>query len=143
MAASLTTAAANAMADALDDYINTGGVGKIIIYDGTPPANAGASLVSNNALVTFDASNGPVLNPMFGAASSGTITLSGTPLTAAASLSGTASFFRIYKNDGTTVVAQGSVSTTGAQLNLNTVSITSSVNVTITSGTITMPTAGS
>lgn len=130
------------MADALDAYINTGGVGTITIYDGTPPANAGASLVSNNALVTFDASHGPVLNPMFGNAASGTITLSGTPLTAAALLSGTATFFRIYQNGGTTAVAQGSVSTTGAQLNLNTTSITSSVNVTITSGTINMPTAG-
>lgn len=130
------------MADALDAYINGSGVGVIRIYDGTPPANANASLVSNNVLVEFDASDGPVLDPMFGAASGGTITLSGTPLTSAAVLSGTASFFRILLNGGLTTVAQGSVGTTGAQLNLNTVSITSSVNVTITSGTINMPTAG-
>jgi hypothetical protein len=35
----------------------------------------------------------------------------------------------------------GSVATSGAQINLNTTSITSGVNVTITSGTVTMPTS--
>jgi hypothetical protein len=71
----------------------------------------------------------------------GVITLSGTPLTVAASNTGTAGWFRMWKADGTTAVLDGSVGTSGAQINLNTTSITSGVNVSITSGTITMPTS--
>lgn len=133
MAASLAQLAANAMADALTTYV--GSTGKIIIYDGDVPANADASLSSNTALATFTLGSSA-----FGSASSGTISLSGVPLTVAADATGTASFFRITKSDGTTVVAQGSVGTSGAQLNLNTVAITEDVNVTITSGSINMPT---
>lgn len=133
MTASLAQLAANAMADALTTYV--GSTGKIIIYDGDVPANADASLSSNTALATFTLGSSA-----FGSASSGTISLSGVPLTVAADATGTASFFRITKSDGTTVVAQGSVGTSGAQLNLNTVAITQDVNVTITSGSINMPT---
>jgi hypothetical protein len=133
MTASLAQLAANAMADALTTYV--GSTGKIIIYDGDVPANADASLSSNTALATFTLGSSA-----FGSASSGTISLSGVPLTVAADATGTASFFRITKSDGTTVVAQGSVGTSGAQLNLNTVAITEDVNVTITSGSINMPT---
>lgn len=140
MATSLTALAASALADALDAYTNTGGAGKIIIYTGTPPASADAS-ATGTVLVTFDATHGVTQNPMFGSASSGVISLQGTPLTTPATATGTAGYFRIYQNDGTTCVLQGSVSTTGAELNLNTTSITSAVNVTITSGTITMPTS--
>lgn len=134
MTAKLAQLTANAMADALDTYANTGGAGKIIIYNGTEPATADTALSGNTALATFTCSN-----PMFGAASSGTITLAGVPLTVAATATGTATFFRIFQNNGTTVVAQGTVGTSGQQLNLNTTSITSGVNVTITSGTINMP----
>lgn len=140
MATSLTALTASALADALDAYTNTGGAGKIIIYGGSVPANADAT-ASPTVLVTFDSTHGTTQNPMFGAAASGVITLQGTPLTTPATATGTATHFRIYQNNGTTCVLQGSVGTSGAELNLNTVSITSAVNVTITSGTITMPTA--
>lgn len=140
MATTLTNLAASALADALDAYVNTGGVGKIIIYGGTVPANAQAAS-TGTVLVTFDSTHGTVQNPMFGSAASGVITLQGTPLTTPATATGTANHFRIYQNDGTTCVLQGAVGTSGAELNLNTLSITSAVNVTITSGTVTMPTS--
>lgn len=132
MATKLSTATANDMADALDAYM--GNAGKIIIYSGTEPATANTALSGNTVLATFTGGS-----PVFGAASGGIITLSGTPLTVAASATGTATFFRAFKTDGTTVVFQGTVGTSGQQLNLNTTSITSGVNVTITSGTVTMP----
>lgn len=135
MTAKLAVLTANAMADALDDRVNAGGAGKIIIYSGTEPATADTALSGNTVLATFTLSN-----PAFGAASSGVITLSGTPLTVAAAATGTATFFRIFQNNGTTCVAQGTAGTSGQQLNLNTTSVTSGVNVTITSGSITMPT---
>lgn len=133
MTAKLAQLTANAMADAITTYM--GNTGKIIIYSGTEPVTADTALSGNTVLATFTGGS-----PVFGAASSGTITLSGVPLTVAASATGTATFFRMYKTDGTTKVAQGTVGTSGQQLNLNTTSITSGVNVTITSGTINMPT---
>lgn len=135
MATTLTTASANQMSAALNTYINSGGAAKLRVYDGTPPANAAAGLSGNALLADFS------LNATAFTSSGGVLTLSGTPLTVAASTTGTATFFRILLNDGTTVVLQGSVGTSGAQLNLNTTSITAAVNVTITSGTVTMPTS--
>lgn len=135
MAAKLAQATANAMADAVDDRANGGsGAAKIRIYSGTEPATADTALSGNTLLADFTCQD-----PAFGAASSGTITLAGVPLTVAAAATGTATFFRILQSDATTVVAQGTVGTSGQQLNLNTTSITSGVNVTITSGTINMP----
>jgi hypothetical protein len=135
MATTITTAAADAMSAALNTYINSGGAAKIIIKDGTPPANADAA-ATGTTLATFTCSN-----PAF-TSSGGVLTLDVTPaLTVAASATGTATYFRIMLNNGTTTVLQGSVGTSGQQLNLNTTSITSGVNVTITSGSITMPTA--
>ncbi len=133
MATSLTTAAADAMSAALNTYINSGGAGKLIIYSGSAPANAAASN-TGSVLATFN-----LANPAF-SSSGGVLTLLSTPLTVAASATGTATYFRIFLNNGTTTVLQGLVGTSGAELNLNTTSLTSAVNVTITSGTITMPT---
>lgn len=135
MTAKLAQLTANAMADAIDDRVNAGGAGKIIIYSGTEPATADTALSGNTVLATFTLSN-----PAFGAASSGVITLAGVPKTVAAAATANATFFRLFQSDGATCVAQGTVGTSGQQLNLNTISITSGVNVTITSGTITMPT---
>lgn len=134
MALRFTSATANAQADALDDRINTGGAGTLKIYTGSQPATADTA-VSGTLLATFTLSN-----PAFGSASSGVITLSGTPKTVAAVASGSAGYFRIANGSGTSVL-DGSVGTSGNQINLNSVVITSGVNVTITSGTITFPTS--
>lgn len=134
MATSLAVATANALADEVTATV--GSAGKIVIYDGTAPTNADTAITgANHALATFTLDS-----PGFGSASAGVITLANPPKTVSASLSGTASFFRLTKSDGT-VVLQGTVGTSGQQLNLNTVVITAGVNVTITSGTITMPTS--
>jgi hypothetical protein len=134
MATKLTNTIASLLADAIDNDVNAGGAGKIILYGGSEPATADTA-PSATVLATFTLSN-----PAFGAASNGVITLAGTPLTVAASATGTATHFRLLRNNGTTVVLQGTVGTSGQQLNLNTTSITNGVNVTITSGTVTVPT---
>jgi hypothetical protein len=137
LATSITTAAASAMADALNDYIGTGA--KLIVYgnDASAPANANAATGSATPLVEFTLDT-----PLGFTESGGVLTLDTSPaLTEAADATGTAAFFRLFQDDGTTVVLQGSVGTSGAELNLNTTSITTGVNVTITSGTITMPTS--
>lgn len=138
MTSKLAQLTANVMADAITTRTNAGGAGgKLIIYNGTEPATADTALSGNTVLATFTLQF--TGTGAFGAASSGTISLNGVPLTVPASATGTASFFRIFQSNGTTCVAQGTVGTSGQQLNLNTTSITSGVNVTVTSGTINMP----
>ncbi len=134
MAVRLAVALANTLADAIDAAVNTGGAGTIKIYTGSQPATADIA-ASGTLLATFTLDN-----PGFGTASGGTVTLNGTPRTVAASNTGTAGWFRIASGGGSTIL-DGSVGTSGNQINLNTTSITSGVNVTITSGTISMPTS--
>ena len=102
---------------------------KLNIYAGTRPANANTVITTQTLLVSLP------IPGAFGTDVNGTLTL-GSVVPANASNTGTASFFRIFKSDGTTVVMDGSVGTTGADLNLNTTSITALQQVSITAGTI-------
>lgn len=133
MAVRLSAALATTLADAVDTAL--GNAGTIKIYSGTQPATADTGIGGSTLLATFTLGS-----PGFGGAVSGVITLAGTPLTVAASATGTAGWFRMATSGGSTIL-DGSVSTSGAQINLNTTSITNGVNVSITSGTITMPTS--
>lgn len=135
MATKLTNAVASACANAITTAADAGTAAHIKIYSGTEPATADTALSGNTLLADFVLSD-----PSFGAASNGVITLAGTPKTVAAAASGTASFFRLLTS-ADVVILQGTVGTSGQQLNLNTLTITSGVNVTITSGTVTVPTS--
>lgn len=133
MAVRLSASLANTLANAIDTAL--GNAGTIKVYTGTQPATADTAEGGATLLATFTLGS-----PGFGDASGGTITLTGTPLTVAAAATGTAGWFRMETSGGTNIL-DGSVGTSGHQINLNTTSITSGVNVTITSGTITMPTS--
>ena len=135
MAVRLSASLANSLATAVATAVDAGPAGGTIkIYTGSQPATADTA-ESGTLLATFT-----LATTAFGAASGGVITLAGTPLTVAASNTGTAGWFRLEDSTGANVL-DGSVGTSGNQINLNTTSITSGVNVTITSGTITMPTS--
>jgi hypothetical protein len=110
--------------------ITYAGSGAIIhIYEGTQPANANTAISGQTLLVSL------TISGSFGTDSDGTITLSSvTNGTAVAT--GTAQFFRITKSDNSTVIMDGSVATSGADMNLNNTSINSGQTVSITSGTI-------
>ncbi len=113
-----------------EGLITYAGSGAIInIYQGTAPANANTGITTQTLLVSC------VLAGAFGTDTNGTLTL-GTVNDGIAVASGTASFFRIFKSDGTTVVMDGSVGTTGADLNLNTTTINITQTVNISGGTI-------
>jgi hypothetical protein len=71
----------------------------------------------------------------FGTDTNGTLTL-GSVIATGAVASGTAGFFRIFKSDGTSVIMDGSVGLSAADLILNTVDIVAGQSVDITSGTI-------
>jgi hypothetical protein len=128
MAAKLSTATANALLNAITTAI--GSSGRCKIYAGTVPTNVGDAAGTLLADVPLSATSFP-------AASAGSMSLNGTPLTVAATTSGTATYFRITTSGGTAVV-QGTVGTSSADLILNTVALTATVTVSITSGTITL-----
>ena len=110
--------------------ITYAGSGSIIrLYDGTQPTNANTAISTQTLLVSL------TISGAFGTDSNGTITL-GSVTNGTAVASSTATFFRIVKSDGTTVVMDGSVGTSGADLNLNTTTIASGQVVGITAGTI-------
>jgi len=117
----------NAQNEGLITYAGSGA--KINIYQGTAPANANTGITTQTLLVSC------VLAGAFGTDTNGTLTL-GTVNDGIAVATGTANFFRIFKADGTTVVMDGSVGTTGADLNLNTTTINITQTVNISGGTI-------
>ena len=116
MTVSLATAVRNAKLDAITTY--AGNAALLRLYDGTPPASANAALSGNNLLAELVCGS-----PFAPASSGGVLTANAIANDASANQSGTASFYRIYKADGTTVVCPGTVGTSGADLNLNTTSI--------------------
>jgi hypothetical protein len=113
-----------------EGLITYAGSGAIInIYQGTAPANANTAITTQNLLVSC------VLAGAFGTDTDGTLTL-GTVNNGTAVTGGTANFFRIFKSDGTTVVMDGSIGTSGADLNLDTTTINITQTVNISGGTI-------
>jgi hypothetical protein len=117
----------NAQQQGLITYAGSGAI--IKIYQGTQPTNANTAISGQTLLVSLTISGG------FGTDSNGTLTL-GTVSDGTAVATGTAEFFRITKSDGTTVIMDGSVGTSGADLNLNNTSIATTQVVGISSGTI-------
>ena len=110
--------------------ITYAGSGALInIYAGSQPANANTAISGQTLLVTLTVSGS------FGTDSNGTITLS-TVTNGTAVATGTAAFFRITQSNGTTVVMDGSVATSDADLVLNNTSIATGQVVSISAGTI-------
>jgi len=108
------------------------------IYNGTVPTDADTALSGNTLLAELAMSATP-----FPAAIDGNpnaiATANAISSDTSADATGTATFFRIYKADGTTCVLQGAVGTSGQQLNLNSTSIVANETVSVSSLTLTMP----
>jgi hypothetical protein len=117
----------NAQQNGLITYAGSGSL--INIYSGSQPANANTAISGQTLLVTLTVSGS------FGTDSNGTITLS-TVTNGTAVATGTASFFRITQSNGLTVVMDGSVATSDADLVLNNTSIATGQVVSISAGTI-------
>ena len=132
LAPSITTAARNAAADAVVDLVDVGGAGSLRIYSGTAPADANAALSGNTLLAQLAMSA-----TAFGSAASGVATAAAITQDSSADATGTATFFRILAGNGTTVVMQGEVGTSGANLNLNSVAISAGAAVSVSSLTYT------
>lgn len=117
----------NARLDAITTF--AGSAAKLRIYSGVRPATGGA--------VTTLLAELTLGSPLAPAASGGVLTLNAITGDTSADASGTATWARIVKSDGTTFVADLNVGTSGSDINLNTTSITAGVPVNVTSMTIT------
>lgn len=130
MAIQKSIVARNAELDALAPLANNG---YIRIYSGSIPATpetaASGTLLAE---LRFGAT-------AFGAAASGVITANAITQDSSANNTGTAGYYRALQSDGTTALWDGTVGTSGADLNLNSTSINSGVIVQITSLTVTLP----
>lgn len=127
----ITNAIASSMADIIGVALDSG---TLKIYTGTIPTNADTALGAQTLLgtLTFGAD-------AFPGASNGVLTANAITADSSADATGTAAWFRCLKTDGTTVVMDGTVGTSGEDLNLNTTSIVTGANISISSMTITQP----
>lgn len=101
-------------------------------------ATAGSLVVGTSALSGATGVLAVIpLNTTPGTVSSGVLTISGVPLSAAASATGTAAKAEFRDNAGNTIVSGLSVGTSGADITINSTSVSSGQYVQITAGTIT------
>lgn len=125
MALGFVVALRNNSLDEITTLIDAGaGAGLLRIYDGTRPATGGTATTLLAELTMTD--------PSFPAASSGAMTASAIADDTSANAAGTATWFRITDSTGAAVV-DGDVGTSGSDLNLNTVTFSIGLNVSVTS----------
>jgi hypothetical protein len=127
-----STAAVNAKADAQAALLNNG---FIDVYDGTQPATPNTAVTTQVRLarLTYGA-------PAYAAAVEGVATARPITQDPSAAATGTASWSRYRQSDGTAVL-DGSVGTSGCNLNLNTVAVVQGAAVSVTAHTLTEPKA--
>lgn len=104
---------------------------KLRIYNGSRPASVNTAL-SGQTLLSENICNASA----FGSVAAGALT-AGAIANGTAAATGTASWFRLFKSDGTTACIDGDVGTSGSDLNLTSTSFTSGQTVTISSFVIT------
>ena len=117
--------------------------GTLTIWSGTQPADAntapgGGDVKLSTLPMSATAFGTPVAS---GSAGSRVVTAAANAITTDnnAANAGTAAWFRVYQSNGTTAVFDGSVGTSGCDLNLSTTSIVAGGVVQVTSLTVTQP----
>lgn len=125
----LANAEASAAADAVCAHANSG---FLRIYDGTQPTDADTAITTQVLLaeLTFNAT-------AFGAASNGVATANAITSDSSANATGTATWFRAVRSNGTSVLFDGSVGTATTDIVFNTVSFVSGAAVSVTAFTYT------
>ena len=123
MALTLETVLRNDLADQIDDSINTG---------------SGTATLEFETSGDVEVATINLQNPAFGAASTGVITLQGTPLQDTNATGGTVAQFSIYDRDAAKQL-EGTVSTSGADINISSTTVGAGDTVELTSFTITVP----
>lgn len=127
----LATEAVNAGVSPIGTLLNNG---YLRIYDGTQPATANTAITTQTLLaeLRFNAT-------AFGSPTDGVLTAGAITGEDAALASGTATWFRALKSDGTSPVCDGSVGTATSDLILNSVGVSVGVAVNVSALTLTLP----
>lgn len=137
----ITNTAAKAAMDAVADLVDAGTTdpnGALVVYDGTPPADADTALSGNTLLATVELQD-PAFNAAADAAPGAIVTLQGVPLSdTSIDATGTASFARLFDRDNA-VIAQFTVGTSGTDIIVNSTAFQSAATFTVTAFTITHP----
>lgn len=116
--------------------------GTIKVYSGTQPADCNTAVTSQTLLATLTFSSTAFGSATAsGSAGSKVVTATANSITSDtnAAATGTATWFRAWESGGTTAVLDGSVGTSGADLNLSTVSIIAGGTVECTGFTLSQP----
>ncbi len=116
----------NAQLDAITTFAGNGA--KLRIYNGTQPATGGTA---TTLLAEF------TLGSPFAPGASSAVLSPTLPSATTGAATGTATWFRVVKADGTTHVLDGTAGTSGTDMVLNTTSVSSGVAVSVTSWTVT------
>jgi len=112
----LANVGANAAANAVTVLLNSG---YLDLFDGTQPTDADTAIGAQVKLAHI-----PLSAAAFGTAVAGVATANAIVSNSAAVATGTATWFRAYRSNGTTAVFDGSVGTSGCNVNLSTVALT-------------------
>ena len=127
----IATTTRNAIVDAITTAVGASGLLKI--YSGTQPTNVQTALGAQVLLAQL------ALSATFApAAASGVLTANAITQDSSADATGTAGWYSLQTSAGVRIV-EGEVGTSGADLNLNTVSIVIGGPVAVTSFTYTAP----
>jgi len=125
MALTLEVGLQNAVADAIGTYIDAGTAPELVFETSGDAEVATIILNATNA---------------FGAAAAGVITMTGQPLQDTNAAGGTTVQFSIYQNVGqTNKVLEGTVATSGADINISSTVVGATDTVELTTFTIAVP----
>lgn len=120
----------NAKLNQISSQIGTSGFLKG--YSGTQPANADTALSGNTLLFNL-----PLSATAFAAASGGVLTANAISTESSADNTGTCTWASLVKSDNTTRICDMSAGTSGADLTLNSASITAGAQISCSGFTIT------
>ena len=122
--------------NALTALLNSG---TLLVYTGSQPTDANTAIGAQTLLVTLTFGGTAFATAVAsGSAGSKVVTATANAIgSATAVATGTATWFRCLKSDASTIGLDGSVGTSGADLNFSTVAFTSGALVSVSSFTIT------
>jgi hypothetical protein len=118
------------MADGVDGEFNNG---YLRIYSGTRPATPATAITTQVLLAELR-----FANPAAASVTNGVITFDTISPDTSANATGTASWARCLKSDGTTAVCDMNVGTSDANIIVTTTAISAGVQVSVTSATVTV-----
>lgn len=130
----LSNLAANEQLNALAALASNG---YLRMYSGAQPISADMPITTQVLLAELRFGT-----PAFGTSVSGVITANAITDESDAPATGIATWFRVFKSDGITVLWDGTIGTTGNNINLNSTAIQTHARVSLTSYTHTLPKAG-